>query len=546
MSRESLLTGLAILILTVVGFFHFPGHTWLQSDTQIYVAILEHIWDPSVLTSDLVATRPHVSYTIYDEVAIGLRKLTGLSFRDILMGEQFVFRWCALWGVFLIVRALGFAVSHALLVTSCFALGAVINGPSVLLFEYEPVPRAFAVSLIFLSAGLAAHRDWLWSGVAGALAFLFHPPTAFPLWAVAGLFWLVLHRRKEPLRILVPAAISMGVLFVLSRTQAGERETQNFFSRIGPPLESLQRMRGAYNWISQWPSDWFWQYPLLMVFAYVAWRRFRPVMTAPLEWLSLGLPLCGMASAGVSWLLLDVAKWSLIPQAQPARAVLFITAFAIILGACAGIQAAGARRWWEALAWFVLVYALPANGRVAQLFDLGNEMSRTRLAVVLALAGISTFAAWGGRVSWWRAGLAAAAPFLLLPTAGKVRNYPSLHTPALAELSSWAAAHSPKSAVFVFAGDGHDLAPGIFRAEALRSIYVDWKGGGQVNLLPSLGFEWWTRWQRLRQGDWRPGDESRFAGYGITHYVLPVTVEQPAGATPLFRNSRYAVYSTER
>ena len=546
MNREPLLAGLALLILTVVGFFHFPGHTWLQSDTQIYVPILEHIWDPSVLTNDIVATRPHVSYTIYDETAIWLRKLTGLGFREILMGEQFVFRFCALWGVFLIARALGFSTAPSLLVTACFALGAVVNGPAVLLFEYEPVPRAFAVSLIFLSIGLAAHRDWFWAGCAGAIAFLFHPPTAFPLWAGAGLFWLVLHRRKEPLRILIPAAGAVGLLFMLSRMQAGERETQDFFSHIEPALEQLQRLRGAYNWIGLWPSDWFWQYPLLMVVVYFAWRRFRPVMTPPLEWLSLGLPLCGIASIAVTWLLLDVAKWGLIPQFQPARAALFITAFAIILGACAGIQAAASRRLWEALAWFVLVYALPANGKILQLFDLRDPATRTRLLVVLLLAAVATLAAWGNRVTWWRLAIAAAAPFVLIPTAAGVRNYPSLHTPEIAALSEWASATTPKTAIFVFAGVGHDLAPGIFRANALRSIYVDWKGGGQVNLLRSLGFEWWTRWQRLRQGDWQPGDESHFAAYGITHYVLSTRAAQPPSSVPLYRNERYVVYPTER
>ena len=43
----------AILLLTLLTFVQFPGHTYLGSDTQIYVPMMEHIWDPSVLASDI-------------------------------------------------------------------------------------------------------------------------------------------------------------------------------------------------------------------------------------------------------------------------------------------------------------------------------------------------------------------------------------------------------------------------------------------------------------------------------------------------------------
>ena len=65
----------AIVVLTLLNYFQFPGHTYLQADTQIYVPILEHIWDPSALPGDPIVLRPHVSFTIYDEVAEALTKL---------------------------------------------------------------------------------------------------------------------------------------------------------------------------------------------------------------------------------------------------------------------------------------------------------------------------------------------------------------------------------------------------------------------------------------------------------------------------------------
>ena len=74
--------GAAILAISLLHFFQFPGHTWLQSDTQIYAPILEHMWDPTVLGKDLIVQHPHVAFTLYDETAIALRKATGLDFRQ--------------------------------------------------------------------------------------------------------------------------------------------------------------------------------------------------------------------------------------------------------------------------------------------------------------------------------------------------------------------------------------------------------------------------------------------------------------------------------
>src|SRR5216684_44982 len=174
--------GSAVLGITLLNFFQFPGHTWLQSDTQIYMPILEHMSDPSVLQKDLIAEHPHVAFTLYDETAIALRELTGLNFRHVLQSEQFVFRALGIWGVYLIATALGLSDLPALIVAAVFSLGATITGPAVLVFEYEPVPRGFAVPLIFLAIGLLAHDRLLGAAVAASAAFLMHPPSAVPFW----------------------------------------------------------------------------------------------------------------------------------------------------------------------------------------------------------------------------------------------------------------------------------------------------------------------------------------------------------------------------
>ena len=87
MLRSALLC-LGILVFTWLGFQVFPGHTYLQSDTQIYLPILERLDEPGYLSRDLVATRPHVAYTIYDEVALALRRTFNLDFEKILVGQQ--------------------------------------------------------------------------------------------------------------------------------------------------------------------------------------------------------------------------------------------------------------------------------------------------------------------------------------------------------------------------------------------------------------------------------------------------------------------------
>ena len=156
-----LLMAAAIGALTLLNYFQFPGHTYLQADTQIYIPILEHLWDPGVLAQDLLVQKPHVSFTLYDEVAAALRKLTGLPFRHVLAGEQIFFRGLGIWGLYLIASAAGLSVGASLLVAAMVSLGATISGPSVLSFEYEPTPRGFALPLVLLATGLVARGSYL-------------------------------------------------------------------------------------------------------------------------------------------------------------------------------------------------------------------------------------------------------------------------------------------------------------------------------------------------------------------------------------------------
>src|SRR5437868_10050513 len=101
-ATASLCLGFALLT-----FFGFPGHTWLQQDTQIYAPILEHLRDPAVLRNDILVQRPHVAFTLYDESALALRAISGLGFREVLAVTQVVTRALGFWGLLLMAEACG-------------------------------------------------------------------------------------------------------------------------------------------------------------------------------------------------------------------------------------------------------------------------------------------------------------------------------------------------------------------------------------------------------------------------------------------------------
>src|SRR5947209_18273927 len=125
-----LAVGCCILALTLLGFIAIPGHTFLHSDTQIYVPMLEHLWDPSTFPNDLVATKPHLSYTLYDEIAIALRWLTRTSFQDVLVAQQLLYRALQIFGIYLLASSFPLSRAMSLLVAAISSLGATIAGPA--------------------------------------------------------------------------------------------------------------------------------------------------------------------------------------------------------------------------------------------------------------------------------------------------------------------------------------------------------------------------------------------------------------------------------
>jgi hypothetical protein len=501
----------AVAALALATFFWFPGHTWLQQDTQIYVPILEHQRDPAVLRNDIVARDPHDAFTLYDEVAIGVRRLTGLGFKEILQAQQLVTRALGIWGLLLLAEAFGLATLPAFAVAAICSLGAVIAGPTVLTVEYEPTPRAFALPLIFCAMGLAAQRRDMAASAAASIAFLYHAPTTLPFWAV-----FVWRRNWRALAPLGAAAVVLLIAAMLGRDASG------FYGRLTAAQEQLQRMRASYVWVSTFPPARLLHYVIVFAVAVAAVLRVRGK-----DWSLPAMAAMGLLTLPLSFALLEGLKWALAPQVQPMRALLFTTLAMQFLCAVAALKAA---KRAERFAWFALAYILTVQP------VLTEPWAWKPAAVVVAVAAASAIAPAAALPM-------ALAAYVAIPTLGGVVNYPKVHTPELAQLSAWARSSTPPDAVFLFPDSARGLAPGVFRAEALRAIYVDWKGGGQVNYLGEFGEQWWFRWQQTLAQRYNRSAIPKYSGLGIDYIVL--TPKNRLPRPPEFENGSYVVYRVD-
>ena len=193
--------------------------------------------------------------------------------------------------------------------------------------------------LLVLATGLAAHRRYLGAGVAGAAAFLIHPPTVYPFWAVYACYAIWPQPAEACHRLRSPAGGRGHSLRRGARCRRARARRRLSSPRVTPLMEKLQRWRAPYVWISIWWKDLLPQYLLLCALAVAAYLRLRRQMTPELRFFQLGLPVVGMLSMPLSWLLLEQWKWALMPQFQPLRALLFVTLCAIFGAACAGCAA---------------------------------------------------------------------------------------------------------------------------------------------------------------------------------------------------------------
>jgi uncharacterized protein DUF6798 len=526
---KALLWAGGVLLITVLGFWLFPGHTYLQSDTQIYIPMLERLHDPALFPSDIVALRPHLMFTIYDEAALFFRRFG--DFEAVLTAEQLIFRALAVCGLMMIALRLGLSAAQSFFVAAILSLGATIVGPAVLTIEYEPVPRGFAISLIVFALGLIAQDRNLAAGSAASLAFLYHPPTTLPFWGLAII--LVIAKRLK-WTILAPLAIAGVILALLSRLQSPGIEAASMMRRLDPFQESLQRMRAGYSFVSRWNANTRIDFAVQALIAGLALWRLRKHMHGPLRDFLWGLPIVGLLSVPLSWLLLEHEHWALIPEWQPARAILFLSLMTALLAAVAALKSANLA---ERLLWLTAALLMPMQHAM-----VGAAIHYRPLWFAAALAMvIAALLELDGKTRGATVILASVLPFLAIPQL--VENYPPVDRTDLRALADWARNSTPQSALFLFPDSGTSLDPGVFRAQALRGLYVDWKSGGQVNYFPDFAREWWTRWVETGSGRWSVtrDDFPKLAAMGVDYVVLKKPIPDEA---PRFTGGKYFAYST--
>ncbi len=532
---------LALALATALGYLYFPGHHYLQQDTQIWLPVLAHAQDPTLFQNELIVTGAHVRLSLFDDITLALSNGLGLTIETALMAQQILFRFLALIGVWLLARATSLSQTASVLAATICHLGATVIGPAVLGVEYEPVPRGFAFSLILLGFGLLAHQRYLIAGLSVGLAFAYHAPAVWPILVVAAFaFW---HAKKTACKAQIPALIGFVIFALLLGVSALLSETgpmNPLFARLSESHADLQRMRASYNWITLWgnPTLWLGQYAALAVLAGLAyWRLGKALPTSVKPYLA-ALPAIGLLSVPLSYLLLEQARLALMPQIQIMRSLIFTLMVAVILATLAGLRAASQGRWWEAPLWLAPAFLVP----MAPVFT-GKSATVYLLAVALALATALAIALEKKHPRWAIAGATLVfAAFYFTPTnVAKVRNYASLGDDDLRQLVTWTRGNTTRDDVFLFRDIGTRNEPGLFRARALRAVYVDWKGGGQVNYYEFYAQEWWRRWQRFMKSPFQASELPALHEAGVRYLVFR---KAPAGldGPPVFSNPGYRVY----
>src|SRR6185437_5955098 len=313
--RRVLLLACAFAAITYVEFEIFPGHTYLQAGTQLYVPMLERLDTPGYLSRDLVATHPNLSYTIYDEITLFLHEAGRLAFKTALSAQQIAVRAAAIIGVYLLVSAAGITELWALLIAALVNLGTILPGPDIPLVSPEPVPTGFAFALSVLAMGCLADQKPLLCGLAGGLALLYDPVVAAVLWTTAVVAFLA----DKQLRRLIRPTLTIFVVFVLllanlAQLQPGMTDSESLFSRIPSGIAAILSVRTGYVWVSRWAGHEIWLYLFILITGLWAVARIWPRLNRQLRWLFLAPSIVGILSVPVSALVLAQFGWWIIPR----------------------------------------------------------------------------------------------------------------------------------------------------------------------------------------------------------------------------------------
>lgn len=548
--REHLAVTPGLLAILLAGLFIYPGTHFLTSDTQIWTVMMENRLHPELLAKDLLAQYPHVGLSFYDEIINSIRRVTGLPVEAVMMAHLVVFRGVMLTAAYLLAFALAQSRITALWIAAALQMVYFIPGPTVCVFEVEPVPRAFSLSLGLLAVALfALGRRW---GGAWALAgaMLFQAVMVYPvLLCLAG--WKMFAHDEEPvhqrLRYWIPVVGSAALVVLLSIAAQGG--SGGLFEMVPEWLRAVQRMRASYNWVSLWPG-YLLAFHVAFCLLVLALPRFSGLELSPLlRWLLIGVPVVALVSIPAAWLTMEKLHLMAAAQTQPARALATLYAVGLIALLAAAAKAAERGKWLACGAWLLGGYSIVFLDRsilLARQMALGGVASWWWWLWVPALAGMAAVAlGLRGRSPALAAGLLfvlMAAPFGIyrLHFDANIAAQDA-RTPEVLALSDWAEHNTAAGAVFLFPGFERSTQPGVFRAAARRTVYVDWKAGGQVNFDIEFAQLWWERWNAVGKGPFRASGVAEFARRGID-YIVVAPGTDAGSAAPVYTNSRFSVY----
>lgn len=552
---DRLLSAVPLLVLALIaaaGLLYYPGTQYLTSDTQIYTPLVEHSRDSQVLANDPLVLYPHLGLSLYDESVNAIRWLTGCSVYPALYVHQVLFRFLQVLAGYLIAMGLGAGRWESLWIAAALQTAGFVSGPSVMVVEYDAVPRGYTLTMGLLAIACVMHgRIWLGSVVAG-ISLFFQAGMAYPFLACFGMY-LLFGRREEALvrrlRYLLPILGSLGIVFAAAAIQ---NESGSASLALVPDwLVELHRIRASYNYPSTWHPAVLWV-PVGIggVFLLAAWR-FQQHLPSRMMWFVWGTPLVGILSIPFAWFTMEYLRLFLMAQLQPARAVAFMYGLAIPVLLSIAVVAARKQVWLESYAWMVAGLSIPFSTQLVFFTGAnGWPAARFRYLWVPSLALLALLVLW----LWQRSRAVAAVLLVLLAVAPFVIHREVLNTNAFATdarnplvqaLAEWASTNTAQDAVFAFPGFGRSSQPGVFRSKALRAVYTDWKSGGQVNFSMEFAKIWWTRWNAVMvETEFTLAQAPLLHSLGIDYLVL-LPEQDPGVGNALFRNDKFVAFRCE-
>jgi hypothetical protein len=488
---------LTLLGLFVIGWFEFtiyPGHTYLASTSQLYVSILQKLSAPGYLTRDMVATHPNVTYTAYDEVTLALAQLGRCDFEVALAVQHLFCRMAGTLGILFIARSTGLSNWKSLVASAMVGLGTYLNDLNLHVMDTEAVPEALALGLVLAAIGFLARVRPLLAGFFGGMALIYSPIIAAPFWITMLVAFTSDKRARRLGRPMLPILL-IFVLLLANLAQLQPAIGSGFSLRdVLPVLTThIEKVRIPELWVSLWDRTFIHLFIGLLVIGIAATTRIWPELNGAMRWCFTFIPLCGVLSIPVSFLLLDELHLAAVPRVEPLE--MLVVAAAIIWIACviAGLRSIRGPRKLETIAWLA----------------------------------VSIFFAIAGAKNWHRTGLDTDTR----------------------QLADWAENRTWGSSVFLFPDAGRSSKPGAFRAQSRRGLWVDWGSGLILKSYPQLAPEWWMRWKRCAANLPTSDDLAYDLTQPVDYYVLRRShvfqASSSSGVKPIpavYVNNSYVVY----